>query len=57
MKKLILFIFLFSMNYGCDFVETKNLIDIIYNPEETILMKRYKEKDNKKRNWNKRKMR
>ena len=27
MKKLILFIFLFSMNYGCDFVETKNLIE------------------------------
>ena len=44
MKKLILFIFLFSMNYGCDFIETKNLIDIIYNPRETVLMKKYREK-------------
>lgn len=33
-----------------DFIETKNLIDIIYNPEETILMKRYKEKGTKVEN-------
>ena len=27
-----------------DFIETENLIDIIYNPEETVLMKKYREK-------------
>ena len=27
-----------------DFIETENLIDIIYNPEETALMKKYREK-------------
>ena len=30
-----------------DFIESENLIDIIYNPEETLLMKRYKEKGTK----------